>query len=223
MSKPMEWNQPPRKEIVPERVGEISSAKECCAADRGEEEDDSEVLVPVVCRRELGVTPHEDRFWICANVVPSCHVWASPVACSNSGRGAAILSDRICLPRLICLSWWYFPSLSSAPSTEPSLQRPQKLTNATWWTKYSSPFTASQSWINLAVENKKKHFFFCNVDFDVCVCVCVCVCLCVCVCVFVCVCVCVCVCGGCGGGVGVCVCVCVCVCVPVLAIAEGHF
>ena len=46
----MEWNQPPRKKIVPECVGEISSTKECCAVDRKEkeEEEDSEVLVPVV-------------------------------------------------------------------------------------------------------------------------------------------------------------------------------
>ena len=52
MSKPMEWNQRPRKKIVPECVGEISSTKECCAVDRDEkeEEEDSEVLVPVVCR-----------------------------------------------------------------------------------------------------------------------------------------------------------------------------
>ena len=55
MSKPLERNQPPRKEIVPERVGEMSSTKESCAADRGDEED-SEVLVPVVCRRKLDVT-----------------------------------------------------------------------------------------------------------------------------------------------------------------------
>ena len=34
MSKPMEWNQPPGKKIVPECVGEISSTKECCAVDR---------------------------------------------------------------------------------------------------------------------------------------------------------------------------------------------
>ena len=60
MSKPMDWNQPPRKKIVPECVGEISSTKECCAVDREEkeEEEDSEVLVPVVCRRELDVPPH---------------------------------------------------------------------------------------------------------------------------------------------------------------------
>ena len=111
MSKPMEWNQPPRKKIVPECVGEISSTKECCAVYREEkeeeeEEEDREVFVPVVCRRELDVPPHEDHVRICANVVrsPSCHVWASPVASSNSGRGAAISSDRICRPRLICLS-----------------------------------------------------------------------------------------------------------------------
>ena len=44
-----------RKKIVPECVGEISSTKECCAVDREEkeEEEDSGVLVPVVCRREL--------------------------------------------------------------------------------------------------------------------------------------------------------------------------
>ena len=43
------------KKIVPECVGEISSTKECCAVDpeEKEEEEDSEVLVPVVCRREL--------------------------------------------------------------------------------------------------------------------------------------------------------------------------
>ena len=107
MSKPMQWNQPSGKKIVPECVGEISSTKECCAVDREEkeEEEDSEVLVPVVCRRELDVPPHGYRVWICVNVAPSCHVWASPVACSNSGRGAAISPDRNCLPRLICLSW----------------------------------------------------------------------------------------------------------------------
>ena len=68
----MEWNKPPRKKIVPECVGEISSTKECCAVDREEkeEEGDSEVLVPVACRRELDVPPHEDSVWICANVVP---------------------------------------------------------------------------------------------------------------------------------------------------------
>ena len=87
----MEWNQLPRKKIVPECVGEILSTKECCAVDRKEKEEkeeDCEVLVPVVCRRELDVPPHEDRVWICANVVslPPCHVWASPVASSNSGR-----------------------------------------------------------------------------------------------------------------------------------------
>ena len=107
MSKPMEWNQPPRKKIVPQSVGEISSNKECCAVDREEKEEDREAVVPVVCRRELDVPPHEDHVWICANVVslPSCHGWARPVASSNSGRGAAISSDRICRPRLICLSW----------------------------------------------------------------------------------------------------------------------
>ena len=105
MPNPMEWNQPPRKKIVPECVGEISSTKECCAVDREEkeEEEDSEVLIPVVCRRELDVPPHEDCVWICVNVVLSCHVSASPVAGSNSGRGEAISSDRMCLPRLICL------------------------------------------------------------------------------------------------------------------------
>ena len=148
----MEWNQPPRKKIVPECVGEISSTKECCAVDREkkEVEEDSEVLVPVVCRQELHVPPHGDRVWICAKVV-HWHVSASPVACSNSRRGAAISSDRNCLPRLIYLSWWYFPSLSSAPSTnlEPSLQRPEKLTKETLSTKSSCPVTASQSWINL--------------------------------------------------------------------------
>ena len=49
----MEWNQPPRKKIVPECVGEIPSTEECCAVDREEkeeEEEDSEVLVPVVSR-----------------------------------------------------------------------------------------------------------------------------------------------------------------------------
>ena len=61
----MEWNQPLRKKIVQESVGEISSTKECCAVDREEkeeeeeeEEEDSEVLIPVVCRRELDVPPH---------------------------------------------------------------------------------------------------------------------------------------------------------------------
>ena len=56
----MEWNQPPRKKIVPECVGEISSTKECCAVDREEkeEEEDSEVFAPVVWRRELDVPPH---------------------------------------------------------------------------------------------------------------------------------------------------------------------
>ena len=55
----MEWNQPPRKKIFPESVGEMSSTKECCAVDWEEkEEEDSEVLVPVVCRRELDVPPH---------------------------------------------------------------------------------------------------------------------------------------------------------------------
>ena len=56
----MEWNQPPRKKIVPECVGEISSTKECCAVDREEKEaeEDGEVLIPVVCRRELDVPPH---------------------------------------------------------------------------------------------------------------------------------------------------------------------
>ena len=60
MSKPMEWNQPPRKKIVPESVGEISSTKKCCAVDREEkeEEEDSDVLGPVVCRRELDVPPY---------------------------------------------------------------------------------------------------------------------------------------------------------------------
>ena len=65
MSKPLEWNQPPRKKIVTECVGEISSTKECCAVDREEkekeeeeEEEDSEVLVPVVCWQELDVPPH---------------------------------------------------------------------------------------------------------------------------------------------------------------------
>ena len=105
MSKPMEWNQPPRKKIVPGCVGEISSTKERCAVDREEkeEEEDSEVLVAVVCWQELGCASTRSRVWICANVVPSWHVWASPVACSNSGHGAAISSDRNCLPRLICL------------------------------------------------------------------------------------------------------------------------
>ena len=57
----MESNQPPRKKIVPECVGEISSTKECWAVDREEkeeEEEDSEGLVPVVCRREFDVAPH---------------------------------------------------------------------------------------------------------------------------------------------------------------------
>ena len=105
MSKPLEWNQPPRKKIVPECVGEISSTKECCAVDREEkeEEEDGEVLIPAVCRRELDVPPHGVESGSCANVVPSWHVWASPLASSNSGRGAAISPDRNCLPRLICL------------------------------------------------------------------------------------------------------------------------
>ena len=106
MSKPMEWNQPPRKKIVPECVGEISSTKECCAVDREEkeEEEDSEVLVPVVCRRELDVPPH-------GVVSGSAPTWyplgmygqAQWHVATRSGRGAAISSDRNCLPRLICL------------------------------------------------------------------------------------------------------------------------
>ena len=36
MSKPLEWNQPPGKKIVPECVGEISSTEECSAVDRKE-------------------------------------------------------------------------------------------------------------------------------------------------------------------------------------------
>ena len=36
----MERNQPPRKKIFPESVGEISSTKECCAEDREEKEEE---------------------------------------------------------------------------------------------------------------------------------------------------------------------------------------
>ena len=54
----MEWNQPPRKKIVPERVGDMSFSKACYGADR---EEDGEVPIPVVRRREFDARPPEDR------------------------------------------------------------------------------------------------------------------------------------------------------------------
>ena len=54
----MEWNQPPRKKIVPERVGDMSFSKASYGADR---EEEGEVPVPVVRRREFDARPPEDR------------------------------------------------------------------------------------------------------------------------------------------------------------------
>ena len=87
MSKP--WNQPPRKKIVPECVGEISSTKECCAVDGEEKEEEEEWRSYLDLRQRgtllsrMGKRSGMQQLW----------PWSSN-----------ILSDRNCLPRLICLS-----------------------------------------------------------------------------------------------------------------------